>query len=202
MAKQENKSTRNDGRMTHVAGIIANMQEQTFTPFECDVPYARSNDKLSKSVREVMNLDDACMVSISEIQQTETERKVYSDAALYMCADAESFVTEEEAKAYARENGLRVVAGKVYSYNTQVFAIDNSGDYHTDAFSWLCGDNWTAIDARAALMMRYEELNGYHAIAIHSIESPRGYTKLEDTVYYAIGAEDLAKCEREVKHRK
>lgn len=202
MAKQENKSTRNDGRMTHVVGIIANMQEQTFTPFECDVPYARSNDKLAKSVREVMQLDDACMVSISEIVQTETERKVYSDAALYMCDDAEFFSSEEEAKAYAHENGLRVVAGNIYSYVTQVFAIDNSGDYHTEAFNWICGDNWTAIDARAALMMRYEELSGNNAICIHSIESPRGYTKKQDVVYYAISTEDLAKCEREVKHRK
>lgn len=202
MKKQENKSTRNDGRMTHVAGIIANMQEQTFTPFECDVPYARSNDKLAKSVREVMNLDDACMVSISEIQQTETERKFYSDSALYMCADAESFIDEDEAKAYARDNGLKVVAGNIYNYATQVFAIDNRGDYHTNHFDWTCGDNWTAIDARAALAMRYEEFTGQHVIAIHSTESPRGFVKSQDVVYYAISAEDLSKCERVVKHRK
>ena len=197
MKKQETKSTRNDGRTTHVAGIIANMQEQTFTPFECDVPYARSNDKLAKSVRKVMQLDDACMVSISE-----TERKVYSDATLYMCPDAESFIEEEEAKAYARENGLRVVAGNIYNYATQVFSIDNNGDYHTEHFDWLCGDNWTAIDARAAIAMRYEELTGKHVITIHNAESPRGFVKTQDIVYYGISAEDLAKCERVVKHRK
>lgn len=202
MKKQETKSTRNDGRMTHVTGIIANMQEQTFTPFECDVPYARSNDKLAKSVREVMQLDDGCMISISEIQQTENERKFYSDSALYMCADAESFIDEQDAKNYAKENGLRVVAGNIYNYATQVFSIDNDGNYHTEHFDWTCGDNWTAIDARSAIAMRYEELTGKHVIAIHNAESPRGFVKTQDVVYYAISAEDLAKCERVVKHRK
>ena len=114
MKKQENKSTRNDGRMTHVAGIIANMQEQTFTPFECDVPYARSNDKLAKSVREVMNLDDACMVSISEIVQTETERKTYDNAKLY-AANAEMFSDETEAKERAKEISAKCVQGFIYN---------------------------------------------------------------------------------------
>lgn len=202
MAKSnESKSTRNDGRMTHVSGIIANMQEQTFTTFECDVPYARSNDKLAKSVREVMQLDDACMVSISEIVQTEKERKIYDTGLLYL-SGAEMFLEEDEAKERAKEIHGKCVAGKLYEYRTHVFWFDiEENEYGVTDFDYQTGYNCTAQDARAMLYMRFEELYERKPIAMHVFENQRGFIKHEYTTYYVGSAELFADCERVVKHR-
>ena len=201
MAKQENKSTRNDGRTTHVIGVLVDLKNQNFQPFECDVPYVRSVEKAAKSVADVMQLTDEIMVSISELQQTEIERKIYDNAKLY-AADAEMFIEEEEAKAHAKEIGAKCVQGFIYNYQTNVWYIDANGDYQTELFDYMCGGNFTAIDARSMLAMRFEEQHkGAKVLNIHHTESPRGFSKADDIVWYVINNEELAKCEREIKHR-
>lgn len=206
MAKKqmENNETKSnmDARETILQGFYIDPMSEKLekVDFEVTIPYARAPQKHIDAVKKHFNLDASAAVVIVNVEQPETERKFYSESALFM-ADAETFIDENEAKTYARENGLRVVAANIYGYETQVFAVDNKGDYFTEKFTWVCGDNWTKRDARAALAMRYEETHACKVIALHSIESPQGFTKKQDSVWYAISADELAKCERTVRHR-
>ena len=195
-------SNRNANRTTHAVGVLVDMKEQKFTPFEVDIPYVRSIDKAAKSVAEIMQLDGSTVVSISELQQTETQRVVYDMNALYL-SDAEQFADEETAKARAKEIGAKAITGTIYRYNTQVFFYDmESNEYATQPFEWVCGSNFTALDARAMLAMRFEEMHkDCRAVALHSWGNQKGYKKHEETVFYVASADLLKGCERIVKHR-
>lgn len=187
MARKNNTAE----RKSIVKGIWANAKTQEFNQFEIETDYTRSIDKAIKLVTESINPDNdpSIMISVTEIVNEKTQRKVWNNTALYIEA-REMCMTETEANEIY-EDGEIVVKGYLYGFETQIWAYNpTSEEYVTQPFSWTTGANVTAKDARAMLAMRFEEMHkGFKVLGINHWSTSKGYTKAQDNVWFVIDAD-------------
>lgn len=178
-------SKKNENRTSTVKGIIANPQTQTFEQFEIETAYTRSTVKAVEMAREIMNLDPAVMVSVTEIVNQPLV-KVQYDAQSLIENMRESFENQEEAENAAAENES-VIGYELYLYSGQIWAVA-SEEYVTEFVRYFSTVKHTKVDARAFIKMRYEQENeSAQVIGIHADE------RKEQKRFAVISDEQLAK---------
>lgn len=186
-------------RKSTVKGIWANAETQEFNPFEIETDYTRSIEKAVKLANAIINPDNNpfIMVSVSEIVNEKAARKYYDNASMYLEA-LQMCLSKEDAENEVKE-GEFIVKGTVYNFETQVFAYNlESNSYITRPFSWSCGNNVTARDARAMLAMRYEETHqNERVICVHDWSTSKGYSKAQDEVWFILNDEIAQRCIKE-----
>lgn len=177
-------SKKNENRTSTVKGIIANPQTQTFEQFEIETAYTRSAVKAVEMAREILNLDNSVMVSVTEIINQPIV-KVQYDAQSLIENMRESFENQEEAENAAAENET-VIPYELYMYSSQIWAVAGE-EYATKFVRYFSTVKHTKVDARAFIKMRYEQENkSAQVIGIHADE------RKEQKRYAVISDEQLA----------
>ena len=177
-------SKKNENRTSTVKGIIANPQTQTFEQFEIETAYTRSAVKAVEMAREILNLDNSVMSSVTEIVNQPLV-KVQYDAQSLIENMRESFGNQEEAESAAEENES-VIKYELYAYSGQIWAVAGE-EYVTEFVRYFSTVKHTKVDARAFIKMRYEQENdSAQVIGIHGDE------RKEQKQFAVIGNEQLA----------
>lgn len=177
-------SKKNENRTSTVKGIIANPQTQTFEQFEIETAYTRSAVKAVEMAREILNLDNSVMISVTEIVNQPLV-KVQYDAQSLIENMRESFGNQEEAESAAEENES-VIKYELYAYSGQIWAVAGE-EYVTEFVRYFSTVKHTKVDARAFIKMRYEQENdSAQVIGIHGDE------RKEQKQFAVIGNEQLA----------
>ena len=177
-------SKKNENRTSTVKGIIANPQTQTFEQFEIETAYTRSAVKAVEMAREILNLDNSVMISVTEIVNQPLV-KVQYDAQSLIENMRESFGNQEEAESAAEENES-VIEYELYAYSGQIWAVAGE-EYVTEFVRYFSTVKHTKVDARAFIKMRYEQENdSAQVIGIHGDE------RKEQKQFAVIGNEQLA----------
>ena len=155
---------RNENRKSTIKGIIANPQTQTFEAFEIETPYTRSIPKAAEMAREILNLEDGVMVSITEIHNEALKPVVYDSQAVFdeMIADYE---TKEKAEKNCNELST-VVPYTMYKYKAQVWLF-NGDEYTTEFFVDQSPMKFGKVDTRGFIRMAAEQFFESKVIGIH-----------------------------------
>lgn len=191
----------NTERKSTVKGVWVNVETMERYEFTHEVEYVRTTNtaKALKLVSEIINPDNDpnIAITVQEIVNESATRKYYDNAAMYIEA-LQMCMSKEEAENELKE-GEFIVKGTLYNFETQVFAYNlKTNEYVTKPFSWSCGNNVTARDARAMLMMRYEETHeGERVICIHDWSTSKGYSKAQDDVWFILNDETAQRCIKE-----
>lgn len=157
---------KNENRTSTVKGIIANPQTQTFEQFEIETAYTRSAVKAVEMAREILNLDAAVMISVTEIVNQPVV-KVQYDAQSLIENMRELALSESDAKEIAQD-GDQIIPFEMFKYTGQIWAV-NGEEYTTEEYTTWSTVKHTKVDARAWLKMCYEkEFEGSQVIGIHA----------------------------------
>ena len=188
-------------RKSMVKGVWVNVETMERNEFSYEVEYVRTTNtaKALKLVSELINPDNDpnIAITVQEIVNESTTRKYYDNATMYVEA-LQMCMTREDAENELKE-GEFIVKGTLYNFETQVFAYNlKANAYVTEPFSWSCGNNVTARDARAMLAMRYEEINpDERVICVHDWNTSKGYSKAQNDVWFILNDEIAQRCIKE-----
>ena len=155
---------RNENRKSTVKGIIANPQTQIFEAFEIEIPYTRSTQKAAEFAREILNIEEYIMLSVTEIQNEALKPIVYDNQLVcdYMTAD---FETKEEAEQNANEM-QSVIPYTMFIYSGQVWLTDGE-KYSTEHFTDWSALKFGKIDTRGFVKMMAESFYNAKVIGIN-----------------------------------
>ena len=187
MTTKNNKRLAN--RTTIVKGFVINTDTREFTPFEETISYARSTQKATKLVREKMQLDDdpSIVVTVNDIINESLKPIKYNESKIYeLCYNR--FDNENEARKAAEEDNTEYRVITWYAISSQVWAIDENGNYLTEHYADETPMNMTKLDQRGFIRMSYEDFSGNKVIGLHAVE------KKPIPLHCVITPENLERC--------
>ena len=191
---ESKKSTRFENKQTVLKGEYINLDTAEKNAFEISVPYVRSEKLAIEAAYAALGLSENFIIDSRKFEIV-NEKAIpvrYSNTKLFDNR-RDIFATEEEAKS-ACLNGETVKSVSLYNVVSNVWTLDNIGEYHTHKVYYETPVNITKSDARAFVKMRFEEESDEQVIAIH------GTNKKENTYFVVIEEEALKRCIIEKKH--